>query len=75
MSVGGLPSFALGCFLLVLAIEPHVAHGSSRSSTLGVGGGGIAAPPATEGICASSVAIHGYKCQEFDVIKRSSRNP
>ncbi|XP_030476896.2 triacylglycerol lipase 2 isoform X2 [Syzygium oleosum] len=69
MSVGGFPSLALGCFLLVLAVEPRVAQGSSRGSTLGVGGdGGIVAPPTAAGICASSVTIHGYQCQEFDVV-------
>lgn len=60
MSVSGFLSLALGCFSLLLLVEPHVARGSSR-------GGGTVDPPATAGICASSVTIHGYKCQEFDV--------
>ncbi|XP_030530939.1 triacylglycerol lipase 2 [Rhodamnia argentea] len=65
MSVSGFLSLASSCFSLLLLVEPHVARASSRGSTLA--GGGVA-PPAAAGICASSVTIHGYKCQEFDVI-------
>lgn len=68
MSASSFPSLALGCFLLVLVVELHVARGLSRGSMLDVGSGGTVAPPVTSGICASSVVIHGYKCQEFDVV-------
>lgn len=68
MSASSFPSLALGCFLLVLVVELRVAHGLSRGSMLDVGSGGPVAPPATAGICASSVVKYGYKCQEFDVV-------
>ncbi|KAL2320283.1 hypothetical protein Fmac_029252 [Flemingia macrophylla] len=57
MALPGLMSFsALTLFLLL----PH--HASSLSSS----GRNIAIPP-VYGICASSVIVHGYKCQEHEV--------
>ncbi|KAF8399932.1 hypothetical protein HHK36_015803 [Tetracentron sinense] len=50
------------CFL-VLVVEPHRAHGSSRGS---YGAADLSVPPLV-GLCASSVIVHGYKCQEFEV--------
>ncbi|KAL1352702.1 hypothetical protein HN51_016698 [Arachis hypogaea] len=47
----------------------HVAQGSSRGS-LGRKNGATTFPPSLlgdDGICASSVVIHGYKCQELQV--------
>ncbi|KAK7266930.1 hypothetical protein RIF29_19591 [Crotalaria pallida] len=65
MSLMGLvvfPSFFL-CFL-VLAYAPHPAHASSRA--LNVKNDVVGDPPG-QGLCASTVIAHGYKCQEFDV--------
>ncbi|KAB1211763.1 Triacylglycerol lipase 2 [Morella rubra] len=53
------------CVLVfVLAVQPHHAHGSSRGS-FGLNKGVVTPPVA--GICASSVLVHGYKCQELEV--------
>ncbi|KAF8044256.1 hypothetical protein BT93_A2291 [Corymbia citriodora subsp. variegata] len=65
MSASSFLSLALGCFLLVLAVVPHVAHGLSRGSTLSVSTDTVAS---TTGICATSVTTLGYQCQEFDVV-------
>lgn len=54
---------ALSLCVLVLVAQPHGGYGSSRGLTRNTAapqGGGI-------GICAESVAVHGYKCQEFEV--------
>ncbi|XVE67712.1 hypothetical protein DITRI_Ditri09bG0010400 [Diplodiscus trichospermus] len=62
----GLLSLAALCFcLLVLVLEPHGADGSSRGS-FGRDINGDASS-AVNGICALSVTIHGYKCQEHEV--------
>ncbi|KAF8035327.1 hypothetical protein BT93_C1375 [Corymbia citriodora subsp. variegata] len=68
MSASGFPSLALGCFLLALAVAPHVVHGSSRGLT--PGGGAVAPPASAAGLCASGITIHGYQCQEFDVVTK-----
>ncbi|XP_022750479.1 triacylglycerol lipase 2-like [Durio zibethinus] len=54
----------LSLCLLVLVVEPHRAYGSSRGS-FGLNNG--PATPAANGICATSVTIHGYKCKEYEV--------
>ncbi|KAM3761191.1 hypothetical protein ACB098_01G249300 [Castanea mollissima] len=51
-------------YVLVLAVQPHQAHSSIRSS-FGLNKGGVASPE--NGLCASSVTIHGYKCEEHEV--------
>ncbi|TKY63079.1 Triacylglycerol lipase 2 [Spatholobus suberectus] len=61
MALLGLTSFAAWTLLLVLATVPHQAHASSPGSL-----GRIINPP-VYGICASSVIVHGYKCQEHEV--------
>ncbi|KAG2714840.1 hypothetical protein I3843_03G050100 [Carya illinoinensis] len=48
----------------VLAVQPHRAHGLSRGF---VGPKKTAVAPPAAGICASSVTVHGYKCQELEV--------
>ncbi|CAN6575117.1 unnamed protein product [Malus baccata var. baccata] len=54
------------CLLVSLAaLSPHRAHGSTWGSLFGSKHGAAAAP--TIGICASSVVVYGYPCQEFDV--------
>ncbi|KAE8697097.1 Triacylglycerol lipase 2 [Hibiscus syriacus] len=57
---------ALGLLLcfLVLVVGPDGTHGSSRGS---FGPNNGAAAPVSNGICATSVTIHGYKCQEHEV--------
>jgi len=44
-------------------------HGASMASRRGLFGPNYAATtePLADGICASSVAVHGYKCQELEV--------
>ncbi|XVE84141.1 hypothetical protein DITRI_Ditri16bG0145900 [Diplodiscus trichospermus] len=65
MASPDLLSFVLLSFcLLVLVVEPHRAYGSSRSS-FGLNNG--AAGSAVNGICSTSVTIHGYKCEEHEV--------
>nr|KYP41015.1 Triacylglycerol lipase 2 [Cajanus cajan] len=54
MALLGLACFSALTLFLVL---PHEAHASNR---------GIVIPPSF-GICASSVIVHGYKCQEHEV--------
>ncbi|CAN0925363.1 Triacylglycerol lipase 2 [Linum grandiflorum] len=54
--------------VLVIALMVMSDHGSS--SFLGRKRGGsstVVIDPTTIGICASSVIVHGYKCQEIDV--------
>ncbi|KAK8274722.1 hypothetical protein V6Z11_D10G091500 [Gossypium hirsutum] len=48
--------------LLALVVQPHEAYGSTRGSFLSNDGSA-----AVSGICATSVTIHGYKCQEHEV--------
>lgn len=63
---GSLTSAALSLFAFLLVITgPYLALGSSRGPSGLTGNAVIAPPPA--GICAAAVAVHGYKCQEFDV--------
>ncbi|KAK7336058.1 hypothetical protein VNO77_16587 [Canavalia gladiata] len=55
-----LPTLTL--FLLVLASVAHEAHASSR----GFLGKNINHPP-VYGICASTIIVYGYKCEEHEV--------
>nr|XP_048337037.1 triacylglycerol lipase 2-like [Ziziphus jujuba var. spinosa] len=57
-------STAWALCVLVLVVEPHFAYSSSRGSF--VLNKGLVSTP-TDGICASSVTIYGYKCQELQV--------
>jgi lysosomal acid lipase/cholesteryl ester hydrolase len=55
---------AWGFCVIVLAVQPQRAYGLSRGSfRLSKE---VVAPP-ENGICASSVTVHGYKCQELEV--------
>ncbi|KAK8631404.1 hypothetical protein V6N13_028193 [Hibiscus sabdariffa] len=56
---------ALGSCFLVLVVGADGAHGWSRGP-FGRNNGAAAAPVAN-GICAASVTIHGYKCEEHEV--------
>ncbi|KAL6288234.1 hypothetical protein ACE6H2_012624 [Prunus campanulata] len=58
-----LASFCL--LVLVAALAPHRAYASIRSS-LGQKRAAAAAAPSV-GICASSVLVYGYQCQELQV--------
>ncbi|XP_022740869.1 triacylglycerol lipase 2-like isoform X2 [Durio zibethinus] len=69
MAPPGLLSLAVFLCLLVFLVEPHSAYGSSRGS---FGRHNGAAASAVNGICATSVTIYGYKCQEHEV--RASNN-
>lgn len=62
MALRGL--FLIFCVLVLLVFEPRSAYGSSRGW---FGRAGDATAAQEIGICASSVIIHGYKCQEIDV--------
>ncbi|XP_022773648.1 triacylglycerol lipase 2-like [Durio zibethinus] len=65
MAPPGLLSLAVLCFcLLVLVVEPHRAYGKSRGS---FGRNNGAATSAVNGICATLVTIHGYKCLEHEL--------
>ncbi|KAI8541333.1 hypothetical protein RHMOL_Rhmol08G0052900 [Rhododendron molle] len=66
---GSLTSAALSFFALILLVltGPYPALGSSRVPS-GLTGNPVIAPPPPAGICAAAVAVHGYKCQEFDRI-------
>jgi lysosomal acid lipase/cholesteryl ester hydrolase len=65
MAARGLLGLAAWSFcVLVLAVQPHRAYGSIRGS-FGINKGVVASP--ANGICASSVIVHGYKCQELEV--------
>lgn len=57
-----LLSLASLSLLLALVVQPHEAYGSTRGSFLNNDGSA-----AVTGICATSVTIHGYKCQEHEV--------
>lgn len=50
---------------MVLVVEPHPAYGSSPGDWFGRNQG--EATPLVNGICATSVTIHGYKCEEHQV--------
>lgn len=65
MDLLGLWCFAalILCFL-VLAYAPHQAHASSRTS---ISRKNVVVDPSAEGLCASMVIGHGYKCQELEV--------
>jgi hypothetical protein len=61
----GLTKFSvLSLCFLVLATFPYQvsSHGSFGRKPNG------AYPPLDDGICATSVIVHGYKCQELQVI-------
>ncbi|XVF60048.1 hypothetical protein PTKIN_Ptkin08bG0011500 [Pterospermum kingtungense] len=65
MAPPGLLSLAaVGFCLLVFVLEPDRAHGSSRGS---FGRNNGAASPAVDGICATALTTHGYKCLEHEV--------
>ncbi|XP_030953610.1 LOW QUALITY PROTEIN: triacylglycerol lipase 2-like [Quercus lobata] len=65
MGVPGLLGLAAWSFyVLVLAVQPHQAHGSIRGS-FGLNKDAVASPE--NGLCASSVTVHGYKCEEHEV--------
>ncbi|OVA17526.1 Alpha/beta hydrolase fold-1 [Macleaya cordata] len=53
------------CFL-GLVVEPHLAYGSSRAGAFAQTDAALV-PPELVGLCASSVTIHGYNCQELEV--------
>ncbi|CAI9758530.1 unnamed protein product [Fraxinus pennsylvanica] len=53
-------NLAVSSFCLLALVLPYQAFGFSRSQI-----NEFNAPPL--GLCATAVAIHGYKCQEFDV--------
>ncbi|XP_039009375.1 triacylglycerol lipase 2-like [Hibiscus syriacus] len=57
-----LVSLASLILLLALVVEPHGASGSTRG-LFGLSNGASE----VAGICATSVTIHGYKCQEHQV--------
>jgi len=61
MSLQGSMSFAALTLFLVLTTVPHHAHASSRGSF------GRSLDPTVNGICSSSVIVHGYNCQEHAV--------
>lgn len=54
--------------VLVLVVHPHGADGFSRG--LFAPSKGVVIPPVA-GICAASVIVHGYKCQEHEVITQN----
>ncbi|TYI06887.1 hypothetical protein ES332_A10G190100v1 [Gossypium tomentosum] len=62
MAPSELLSLASLSLLLALVVQPHEAYGSTRGSFLSNDGSA-----AVNGICATSVTIHGYKCQEHEV--------
>ncbi|KAL2505349.1 Triacylglycerol lipase 2 [Abeliophyllum distichum] len=64
MAPHSLSSFA---FTLLLVLPFHT-FGSSRGLSVSVEDNSDAAPPPLAGICAAAVSVHGYECQEFDVI-------
>ena len=65
MGVPGLLGLtAWSFYVLVLAVQPHQAHSSIRGS-FGLNKGAVASPE--NGLCASSVTVHGYKCEEHEV--------
>jgi len=51
--------------VLGLMVMPHQIYGSSRGSLALTSG--ISDHPPADGICATLVTIHGYKCQEHEV--------
>ncbi|KAB2011731.1 hypothetical protein ES319_D09G040500v1 [Gossypium barbadense] len=57
---------------MVLVVEPHPAYGSSRGGWFGRNQG--AATPLVNGMCAASVTIHGYKCEEHQVKTQDGYN-
>ncbi|XP_031252510.1 triacylglycerol lipase 2 isoform X2 [Pistacia vera] len=58
----GLLSF---CILVLLVVQPHQAYGSGRGSFRRTRTDPMMSQ--ANGICASSVIVHGYKCQEIYV--------
>ncbi|OMO85324.1 hypothetical protein CCACVL1_10268 [Corchorus capsularis] len=73
MARPGLPSLAAFmslCLLVLAVVEPHKAYGSSSRGWFNIGrnkGAPAASAAAVNGICASSVTIYGYKCEEHEV--------
>lgn len=61
MGFGSLSSIFV---LAVMVLAPIGVHCSSRS-LIGFSRSVVAPPPV--GLCASSVVVHGYKCQEYEV--------
>ncbi|KAH7577208.1 hypothetical protein ACOSQ2_001988 [Xanthoceras sorbifolium] len=57
-------SLVIGFCVLVLVVQPSPAYGSSRGS---FSLAGASRSPEEIGICASSVTVWGYKCQEIEV--------
>ncbi|KAM3393762.1 triacylglycerol lipase 2 [Capsicum galapagoense] len=59
MFLSCLRILSLLTLVMLLLLEPNRVLGSSRGKHFGL--------ISTSGMCASTVAIHGYKCQEFEV--------
>ncbi|KAK4347723.1 hypothetical protein RND71_034062 [Anisodus tanguticus] len=62
-----LPSLGINLSLvalIILAVEPYGSFGFSRGVPFG---SKINYNGAGNGMCASAVTVHGYKCQEFEV--------
>ncbi|KAL6955644.1 sterol esterase [Sarracenia purpurea var. burkii] len=59
-----LSALSLYALFLVWVSKPHQSYGFT---------GGIAVAPPSDGICATAVVIHGYKCQEFESEWRARR--
>ncbi|CAN4076107.1 unnamed protein product [Withania somnifera] len=53
--------------VIILVLEPNRVLGSSRGRHFGLISYGDKGADTTAGMCASTIAIHGYKCQEFEV--------
>ncbi|XP_041008565.1 triacylglycerol lipase 2-like [Juglans microcarpa x Juglans regia] len=68
--VRGFLGFTAACrdfcvlVVLVLVVQPHQANGLGRALT--APSKDVVKPPVA-GICAASVIVHGYKCQELNV--------
>lgn len=58
------PPGLLSLCVLILVVMPHRAYGSGRGP---FGRKNGAATTADSGICATSVTIYGYKCEEHEV--------
>ncbi|CAN4116500.1 unnamed protein product [Withania somnifera] len=53
--------------VIILVLERNGVLGSSRGRHFGLISYGDKGADTTAGMCASTIAIHGYKCQEFEV--------
>lgn len=70
MALMGMFNFApLTICLLVFAAETHQTQASSSSSRGGalLGRKNIAGKNSGDSLCAISITVHGYKCQEHEV--------